>query len=236
MNENADLKNEMKDLRRELMEKNADYRQQEKAILDLSKMLEEKVNELHNKNENGGKDLDDAKRQNEILENKLKEAAKAREDLEKEVRQIKESSQLKIQQLQHEEEVKVEVKKEPIVSPLEIEPSLYMLRLLCQSNSISREKAPQFILHDYSALPKVTIGSLKKDLEAMDIYPDDALKLARFIIEPRRDSRLEVDLERWMALKEVISKLEKLIGEYRVYAPDEEKILKAKLLEKLGTS
>lgn len=54
----------------------------------------------------------------------------------------------------------------------------------------------------------------------MDIYPDDALKLARFIIEPRRDSKLELDLDRWMALKEVISKLEKLIGDYHVYSPN----------------
>ena len=50
------------------------------------------------------------------------------------------------------------------MSPLEIEPSLYMLRLLCQSNSVTRDKAPLFILRDYSALPKVTIGFLKKDL------------------------------------------------------------------------
>lgn len=149
---------------------------------------------------------------------------------------MKENQKQMIEVQQQQEEEKQEAKKETIVSPLEIEPSLYMVRLLCQSNSVSREKAALFILHDYSALPKVSIGALKKDLESMDIYSDDALKLARFIIEPRRDSKLEVDLDRWMSLKEVVSKLERLIGDYRVYSPEDEKILKGKLLEKLGTS
>ncbi len=90
------------------------------------------------------------------------------------------------------------------------------------------------MLRDYSALPKVTIHSLRKDFEAMDMFPESALKLARFIIEPRRDARLVVDEERWMSLKDVAHKLDQLIGDYHVYSSEDEQAFKRGLLDKVG--
>ena len=47
-----------------------------------------------------------------------------------------------------------------------------MLRLLCQAREVGREDVAKFVLGDYSAVPKVTLASLKRDLEAMELMPD----------------------------------------------------------------
>ena len=53
-------------------------------------MLEEKVNELHSKKQDGGKELEESQKENETLQTRLKEALKEKEDLEKEMRLFKE--------------------------------------------------------------------------------------------------------------------------------------------------
>ncbi len=105
-----------------------------------------------------------------------------------------------------------------------------MLELLLRAQGVPCKQVCEFVLRDYGSFPKVSIASLKEDLEAMDMEGEDSLALARYLIEPRRDATLVVDMKRWAGLQEVKTKLSNLLGSYSTEDPEEiEKWLKKEL-------